>query len=166
MGIPEVPPNPPSRMVRAGARFMATTPMQTFLRRYGWRLDRALIKASNGHLSMSMVMPEVLVTHTGAKSGQQRSTPLTYFTDRGRVIVIASNYGGVRHPAWYHNIKKNPRVTLSCRGYKGAFIGEEMLGDERDRLFGLATQYMPNYAGYQKTTQGRRIPVVAFTEID
>ncbi len=41
-----------------------------------------------------------------------------------------------------------------------------MLGDERDRLFELATQYMPNYAGYQKTTKGRRIPVVAFTEVD
>ena len=40
-----------------------------------------------------------------------------------------------------------------------------MLGDERDRLFELATQYMPNYARYQKTTQGRRIPVVAFTEV-
>jgi deazaflavin-dependent oxidoreductase (nitroreductase family) len=166
MGIPEVAPDPPSAMVRAGARFMATGPMSSFLRRYGWRLDRALIKLTNGHLSMSMVMPEVLLTHTGAKSGQQRSTPLTYFTDRGRVIVIASNYGGVRHPAWYHNVKANPRVTLASRGYQGSFVGEEMLGDERDRLFGLAVQFMPNYAEYQKTTGGRRIPVVAFTEVE
>ncbi|MGZ8812634.1 MAG: nitroreductase family deazaflavin-dependent oxidoreductase [Mycobacterium sp.] len=162
----EVPPNPPSRFVQAGARFMAKGPMQSFLRRYGWRLDRALIKLSNGHVSMSMVIPEVLLTHTGAKSGQKRSTPLTYFTDGGRVIVIASNYGDARHPGWYHNVKANPRVTLSSRGYQGTFVGEEMLGDERDRLFELATQYMPNYAGYQKTTKGRRIPVVAFTEVD
>lgn len=166
MGIPEVPPNPPSAMVRAGARLTATGPGQTFLRRYGWRIDRALIKATKGHLSISMVRPEVLLTHTGAKSGQQRSTPLTYFTDGGRVIVVASNYGGVRHPAWYHNVKANPRVTLTSRGYQGTFVGEEMLGAERDRLFGLATQFMPNYAGYQKTTQGRRIPVVAFTEVE
>ncbi len=96
---------------------MATRPAQSFLRRYGWRLDRALIKLSNGHVSMSMVIPEVLLTHTGAKSGQQRSTPLTYFTDGGRVIVIASNYGDARHPGWYHNVKANPRVTLSSRGY-------------------------------------------------
>jgi len=82
------------------------------------------------------------------------------------VIVIASNYGDVRHPGWYHNVKANPRVTLASRGYQGAFVAEEILGEERDRLFGLATQFMPNYAGYQKTTKGRRIPVVAFTEVD
>jgi deazaflavin-dependent oxidoreductase (nitroreductase family) len=166
VGIPEVPPDPPSAFIRAGARMMASGPAQSFLRSYGWRLDRALIKLTNGHLSMSMAIPEVLLTHTGAKSGQQRSTPLTYFTDGGRVIVIASNYGGVRHPAWYHNVKANPRVTLASRGYQGTFVGEEMLDAERDRLFGLAVQFMPNYAGYQKTTGGRRIPVVAFTEVE
>ncbi|BBX04765.1 nitroreductase [Mycolicibacterium moriokaense] len=165
MGIPENPPNPPSRFVQAAARFMATGPAKTFLRKVGWRFDRGLIKLTNGHVSLSMVLPEVLLTHTGAKTGKQRSTPLTYFTDGGRVIVIASNYGDPRHPAWYHNVKANPRVTLSSRGYRGAYIAEEMVGEERDRLFALATQYMPNYAGYQKTTQGRQIPVVAFTEV-
>lgn len=165
MGIPEVPPDPPSRFVKAGARFTQVGPVQSFLRRYGWRLDRAVMKLTNGHVSMSMVMPELLLIHTGAKTGQQRSTPLTYFTDGGRVIVIASNYGSLKHPAWYHNVKAHPRVTLSTRGYRGTFVGEEIVGAERDRLFELATQYMPNYATYQTTTGGRRIPVVAFTEV-
>ena len=62
--------------------------------------------------------------------------------------------------------RRIPASHSASRGYQGTFVGEEMLGDERDRLFGLATQYMPNYAGYQKTTKGRRIPVVAFTEVD
>lgn len=165
MGIPEVAPKPPSRFVRAGARLTRTGPVQAFLRRYGWRLDRAVIKLTNGHVSMSLILPEVLLTHTGAKTGQQRSTPLTYFTDGGRVIVIASNYGGRRHPAWFHNVKANPRVTLSARGYRGSFVGEEMTGAERDRLFDLAVQFLPSYAAYQQTTGGRRIPVVAFTEL-
>lgn len=114
---------------------------------------------------MSMVIPEVLLTHTGAKTGEQRITPLTYFTDGGRVVCIASNYGGRKHPAWYHNVKANPRVTLSCRGYEGTFIAEEATGAERERLFALATQFMPSYAAYQKTTGGRQIPVITFTEI-
>lgn len=164
MGIPEVSPDKPSRVLVAGARFMRTRPAQEFLRRYGWRLDRAVIKATNGRVSMSLMVPEVLLTHTGAKSGLERSTPLTYFTDRGRVIVVASNYGGLKHPAWYHNVKANPRVTLASRGYRGTFIGEEATGAERDRLFALAQQFMPNYTEYQKTTGGRRIPVIAFTE--
>jgi deazaflavin-dependent oxidoreductase (nitroreductase family) len=145
---------------------MRTRPAQEFLRRVGWRIDRALIKLTNGHASMSLVIPEVLLTHTGAKTGKQRSTPLTYFTDAGRVICIASNYGGVKHPAWYHNVKAHPRVTLAARGYRGTFVAEEMTGAERDRLFGLAKQYMPSYASYEQMTGGRRIPVIAFTEVE
>lgn len=144
---------------------MGTDIARRFLRKYGWRIDRAVIKATNGHVSMSLVMPEVLLTHTGAKTGRQRSTPLTYFTDRGRVITIASNYGGDRHPAWYHNVVAHPRVTLSARGYTGNFFGEEVTGTERDRLFDLAKQFVPNYADYEKMAGDRRIPVVAFTEI-
>jgi deazaflavin-dependent oxidoreductase (nitroreductase family) len=106
----------------------------------------------------------VLLTHTGAKTGKKRSTPLTYFTDRGRVITVASNYGGERHPAWFHNVKAHPLVTLSARGYSGTFVAEETTGAERDRLFDLAKQFVPNYADYEKMAGGRRIPVVAFTE--
>lgn len=119
-------PTQPSPLFRAGAKLMGTGAARRFLRRYGWRIDRAVIKATNGHMSMSLVMPEVLLTHTGAKTGKKRTTPLTYFTDRGRVIVIASNYGGDRHPAWFHNVKAHPRVTLSTRGYTGTFVGEEI----------------------------------------
>lgn len=165
MGIPEVEPTEPSPLFRAGAKLMGTGAARRFLRRYGWRIDRALIKATNGHVSMSLVMPEVLLTHTGAKTGTKRSTPLTYFTDGGRVIVIASNYGGDRHPAWFHNVKAHPRVTLSTRGYTGTFVGEEITGAERDRLFELAKRFVPNYADYEKMAGPRRIPVVAFTEL-
>ncbi|MEO3758572.1 nitroreductase/quinone reductase family protein [Mycobacterium sp. B14F4] len=165
MGIPEVQPTRPSALFRAGAKLMGTNSARRFLRSYGWRIDRAVIKLTNGHLSMSLVLPEVLLTHTGAKTGKQRSTPLTYFTDRGRVITIASNYGGDRHPAWYHNVKAHPRVTLSARGYTGAFDAEEVTGAERDRLFDLAKQFVPNYADYEKMAGGRQIPVVAFTEV-
>jgi deazaflavin-dependent oxidoreductase (nitroreductase family) len=164
VGIPEVRPDPPSPLMRYGAKIFAGAPGRWFLRRIGWRLDRALITATNGHLSMSAVRPEVLLTHTGAKTGRQRSTPLTYFTDDGRVIVIASNYGEARHPAWFHNVKANPRVTLSARGWRGTFVAEEVTGAERDRLFELAKQFMPNYADYEKRAVGRTIPVVAFTE--
>lgn len=165
MGIPEVRPDPPTPLVRAGARLMGTAPARWFLRRVGWRIDRAVINLTDGRVSMSLVMPEVLLTRTGAKSGKQRSTPLTYFSDAGRVIVIASNYGGDRHPAWFHNVKAKPRVTLCARGYRGTFIGEEATGAERDRLFELAKQFVPNYVDYEKRAGKRRIPVVAFTEV-
>ena len=164
MGIPEVEPTAPSRLFTAGARLMGTEPARRFLKRYGWRVDRAVIRLTHGHVSLSLVLPEVLLTHTGAKTGTTRCTPLTYFTDGGRVVTIASNYGGERHPAWYHNVAAHPRVTLSSRGYTGTFLAEEATGAERDRLFALATQFVPNYADYERRAGRRRIPVVTFTE--
>jgi deazaflavin-dependent oxidoreductase (nitroreductase family) len=71
-----------------------------------------------------MVTPLVLLTHKRAKSGGERTTPLIYFTDGDRVILIASNYGGTRHPSWYHNVKANPTVTLAAGGFEGRFVGE------------------------------------------
>lgn len=143
---------------------MAIEPARRFLKSYGWRVDRAVIKLTNGHVSLSLVLPEVLLTHTGAKTGKRRSTPLTYFTDGGRVVTIASNYGGERHPAWYHNVVAHPHVTLSARGYTGTFLAEEAAGAERERLFALAKQFVPNYADYERRAAGRRIPVVTFSE--
>ena len=52
----------------------------------------------------------------------QRTVPLVYFTDGDRVILMASNYGGTRHPAWYHNIKATPEVTLYAAGCTGRAV--------------------------------------------
>ena len=112
-----------------------------------------------------MLTPELLLTTVGAKTGERRVTPLTYFTDNGRVIVVAANYGGRRHPAWYHNVRKQPRVRLTAGRYEGTFVGEEVTGAERDRLWELAKKWIPSYADYEKSTQGRTIPILAFTEI-
>jgi deazaflavin-dependent oxidoreductase (nitroreductase family) len=105
----------------------------------------------------------VLLTHTGARSGTRRTTPLIYFTDRDRVILIASNYGSTCHPAWYHNVKANPEVTLSAWGFEGPFVGAEVTGADRDRLWALATSWLAGYEQYQRSAGGRQIPLLAFT---
>lgn len=165
MGIPEIEPKRASRVFLAGANLTRSRGARWFLSRYGWRIDRAVLTLTGGRVSMSVVMPEVLLTHIGAQTGRRRTIPLTYFTDRGRVIVMASNYGRDRHPAWFHNVKANPRVTLSARGCKGTFMGQEVTGAERDRLWELAKQFVPNYADYERLAGDRRIPIVAFTEV-
>ncbi len=164
MGIPEVDPTAGSPMLRLGAALTRPRPMRWLMQHVAPRIDPTLLRLTNGRLSTALVTPEVLLVHTGAKSGRQRSTPLTYFTDRGRVIVIASNYGGARHPAWYHNVKAHPRVTLAAGGYRGTFVGEQVTGDERDRLWRLATQFIPSYGDYERLAGSRRIPILAFTE--
>jgi len=112
-----------------------------------------------------MVTPELLLVTVGAKTGKRRTTPLTYFTDDGRAIVVASNYGGSRHPAWYYNVLANPRVTISAGGYTGTFVGQEVTGDERDRLWTLAKEFIPSYADYERLAARRTIPLLMFTEV-
>jgi deazaflavin-dependent oxidoreductase (nitroreductase family) len=68
----------------------------------------------------------VLLTHTGAKSGKRRTTPLTYFTDRGSVILIASRGGHRHHPAWYYNLVANPEVELWTKGGGGRYRAQEV----------------------------------------
>jgi deazaflavin-dependent oxidoreductase (nitroreductase family) len=99
------------------------------------RVDPTLIRLTRGRVSSVWPFPAVVLTHVGAKSGSSRTSALVYFTDRGRVILIASNFGGSRNPGWYHNVKANPIVTLYGRGISGRFIAEEVYGAERDRLF-------------------------------
>jgi deazaflavin-dependent oxidoreductase (nitroreductase family) len=109
--------------------------------------------------------PMVLVTHTGAKSGELRTTPLVHTIDGDRVIIIASMGGAPTNPAWFHNIKANPKVTVEL-GDETFEAEAEVLteGAERQRLFDQQAELMPNFKQYQEKTD-RVIPVVTLTRI-
>ncbi|HET8592668.1 MAG TPA: nitroreductase family deazaflavin-dependent oxidoreductase [Solirubrobacterales bacterium] len=126
------------------------------------KVDPHLMRSSRGLLKVPSGVPTVLLTQTGAKSGKRRTTPLVYFTEGGNVILIASQTGKPRHPAWYHNVKANPEVELWARGRGGAYRAREARGSERERLWKLATQLYPGYDDYQRRADaaGRRIPVI------
>jgi deazaflavin-dependent oxidoreductase (nitroreductase family) len=80
------------------------------------------------------------------------------------VILIASNFGGSRNPAWYHKVEANPFVTLYVRGIRGRFIAEEIYDAERDRLFQRAKDAPGPYGQYEQAgaAQSRYVPVIAF----
>lgn len=118
------------------------------------------MRLSRGRVSTIVFTPVALLTTTGARSGLARTTPLLYFTDRDRVVLMASNYGGSKHPAWYHNVRSNPEVTLLAGGHVGRYRGRETTGEERERLLGLAQKLTRGYTQYEGTTEGREIPVL------
>lgn len=102
----------------------------------------------------------VLLTTTGAKSGKRTTSPVMYFEDGGRYIVIASYAGADHHPAWYHNLVANPEVTVEI-GTETFEVTAEVVGDEeRDVLYARVVEIAPGFAEYQEKTT-RRIPVVA-----
>jgi len=79
----------------------------------GQRIDPYLMRATRGRIRISFTAPTILLTHTGAKTGERRTTPLLYFTDAANVVLIASKGGAPQHPAWYHNPKVHPEVEAS-----------------------------------------------------
>jgi deazaflavin-dependent oxidoreductase (nitroreductase family) len=107
--------------------------------------------------------PIVLLTTTGARTGTQRTTPLAFLPDGDRIVVFASKAGAPTNPAWYHNLRAHPDVTVEVGGETKAMRALEVTGAERDRLFGEQKRRMPGFAEYeQKTT--RVIPVIALVD--
>ena len=109
--------------------------------------------------------PVLLLTTTGAKSGQSRTTPLVCTTDGERIVVIASKGGAPSHPAWYHNLVAHPEVTveLGREQFQARAVVAE--GPERERLYSQQAAQMPGFAEYQKKTT-RQIPVVVLERMD
>lgn len=101
----------------------------------------------------------LLLTTTGAKSGEERTTPLVYSRDGDRLVIIASMGGAPKHPAWFHNISANPEVTLEVGTEKFNARASVAEGAERDRLYAQQAAEMPAFNEYQEKTT-RRIPVV------
>lgn len=135
-------------------------PVTWFLVNVGNRIDPFLMRATGGRVKSTINAPTVLVTHRGARSGKQRTTPLAYFTQGENVVLIASAGGAPKHPAWFHNVMANPEVELWAKGHGGRYRAREADGEERERLWNLAVEYYPGFATYQERAGERRIPVV------
>jgi deazaflavin-dependent oxidoreductase (nitroreductase family) len=104
--------------------------------------------------------PVLLLTATGAKSGQRRTTPVVYLPDGDRLVIFASKGGAPSNPGWYHNLRANPSATVEVGTDTVDVDAVVTEGDERDRLFRKQAALYPQFADYeQKTT--RQIPVIA-----
>ena len=101
----------------------------------------------------------LLLTTTGRKTGEPRTTPLIYETDGDRYIIIASQGGAPEDPGWYRNLTKDPDVELQVWDEVFPARAHDAEGEERDRLWQLAAKQWPDYDEYVKRTD-REIPVV------
>jgi deazaflavin-dependent oxidoreductase (nitroreductase family) len=104
----------------------------------------------------------LLLTTTGRKSGEERTTPLIHEQDGDRWVVIASKGGAPDHPAWYKNLEADPEATIEVEDEKVPVVATTAEADERARLWSLLTESWPAYDDYQARTE-REIPVVVLT---
>ena len=106
----------------------------------------------------------LLILHTiGAKSGQVRESPVAYFAqDDGSMVIVASKAGLPTNPAWFHNLKANPRFEVEVGTATVPVVAEEITGAERESKWTEIVAKAPGFGEYQKQTT-RIIPLVPLT---
>ncbi len=106
------------------------------------------------------LIPTLLLTTTGRKSGRDIPTPLIYGPYGSAYVVIASKGGAPDHPDWYKNLVANPACRIQVG--KQAYVAKARTaaGEERSKLWSQLQKIYPPYDDYQRATKGREIPVV------
>ena len=120
---------------------------------FWYRLSGGLIGGRVGGL------PILLLTTTGRKSGKKRTMPLVYLQDGDDIVIIASNGGSDRHPAWWLNLKDKPEAEVQVGRDAKTFVAEKATGEERERLWRQVVEMYKGYDEYRRMTE-REIPVV------
>ena len=128
-------------------------------------LHRALIKVSAGKRGWDFYgMPVIKLTTIGRVSGKDRSVMLTSpIKSNGDICLVASKGGDDRHPEWYLNLLRDPRVKVEVPSGTKSMIATIAEGDERESLWNQIVSDFPNYGSYQEKTN-REIPVIILKE--
>ena len=106
----------------------------------------------------------LLLTHVGRKSGQVRVAPLLYVADGSRFVIVASNAGDDRPPAWWLNLKAKPDTTVQVGREKLSVRAREAEGQEAVQLWKLLVESYGPYRRYREKTS-RTIPVIVLERI-
>jgi deazaflavin-dependent oxidoreductase (nitroreductase family) len=147
---------------RAYAAIGTTRPGKFISRHVFWKLDPFLLRVTRGRLSMALVIRAAVLETRGAKSAEVRRNAVIYFHDEDRVTIVASNAGSARHPAWYHNLRAHPDVTLGGIPMRATVVPDEAT---RQRLWTLADRVFGPFAKYRRDAAkvNRTIPIVQLT---
>jgi deazaflavin-dependent oxidoreductase (nitroreductase family) len=116
---------------------------------------------SNGRF---MGMDTLVLTTTGAKTGQRRETLLASFAEGDNAWLICAAFGGnAKNPAWYHNIAAHPdQVEITVRGRKVKVTPAQLSGEERAAAWQRITTDVPRFKGYETNTD-RELPIIRLT---
>jgi deazaflavin-dependent oxidoreductase (nitroreductase family) len=115
-------------------------------------------RANSGVVSQ-LEFPVLLLTTTGARTGRRTTTPLGYSNDRDCVFVVASKGGAPTNPAWFHNLRANPSVTVELGSTVYQARATVVDGEERDRLYAIISAEAPSLRAFEQDTT-RRFPIV------
>jgi deazaflavin-dependent oxidoreductase (nitroreductase family) len=123
-------------------------------------LHLACYRATGGAIGHRLgPLPNLLLTTTGRRSGQRRTTVLTYIRVEGLLALIASNFGSRTAPQWYRNLEQLPEATVQLKRQRWSVRTRPATPEERERIWAAALAIWPAWAGYARRAQ-RLIPIV------
>jgi len=133
----------------------------------GWKwfgdLHTRLYRATGGRLGARLVgMPVLLLTTIGRRSGEARTAPMPYLAWGEDWVIVGSNNGGPRDPAWWFNLQADPEATIDLGSETAKVRARVAEAREREELWPLLTEFNPRYIKYQEMTT-RRLPVVVLS---
>lgn len=133
--------------------------------KYFGRVHKLLYRLSGGRYGARMGWIDVaLVTTTGRRSGKSRTVPIACYPYRDSVAVSASNSGMERHPAWYLNMRADPRVSVQLGRERFQAVAEEVPAAEREALWQKVVEINKHQGEYLESVQ-REIPLVWFRRL-
>jgi F420H(2)-dependent quinone reductase len=136
---------------RANTRMSMATP-DSWLKAAG-KLNVPLYRLSRGRLMGKVgTAPVLLLTSTGRRSGQPRTAPVLYLIDGERLVVVGSNAGSDRAPAWSFNLKANPDAEVDVRGKRSSVRARVAEGEERARLWQKVNELYEGFDSYDANT--------------
>ena len=132
-------------------------------------LHRWLYRATGGVLGHRLPIVgwrSLLLTHTGRRTGHAHTIPLLYVPDGERFVVVGSNAGDARPPAWWLNLQANPTARVRVGAREIGVRARLAQGEERTRLWTALVSNYRDYARYERKTRGvRELPVVVLEPI-
>jgi len=132
--------------------------LRTFIKPFS-QLNVLVYKLTGGRLMGNFQgRPVVLITMTGAKSGEKRTIPLMYVPYKEGVIIVASQGGAPKSPIWHANLVKNPDIEAQYKGRKMKLRARRVDDAEKAALWPICCEHYPSFDDYQKRTD-RNIPV-------
>jgi deazaflavin-dependent oxidoreductase (nitroreductase family) len=150
--------------VTGGQRILKRLGESSFWRRTG-HVHAWLYRVTGGTIGhRAGGLRNLLLTTTGRRSGERRTVPLTYMADGDRYVLVASNGGADRHPAWWLNLQRTPRATIQVGSRTVDVVAHRAEGAEHAELWPRLKTMNPFYGQYEQIT-AREIPVVVLEPI-
>ncbi len=129
-------------------------------------VHRAVYRAGGGRIGGRVWgLSILLLTTTGRKTGKSRTTPLCFLPDGPNLVVVASNGGQERFPAWWLNLLEQPHATVEVGRSRRAVVARPASPEERSRLWAEITTIAPGYLGYERRAP-REIPLAILQPVN